>query len=703
VAPAARRRAVGSRLAADAPVRELAGVGPARAEQLAAAGCETVRDLLWHLPLRWEDRRRVTPIGSLREQPAAPVVTVVGRLRAVRSRRIRGRKWPLSEARVEDDTGAARAIWFDRPYLERQIEPGSLYLLSGHLRTVAGEPELLNPSLEPWSGAPPACLTPVYPRLGTLGPAAARRLVDAALERTDLDALDPLPPALLERRRLLSLGAALGALHRPDPEQSLEALVNRTTPAHRRLAYGELFGLQLRLATRRELSRRRPKPRRYVVDDRVRALAREMLPFPLTAAQRRCVRDLVDDLRSPHAMARLLQGDVGAGKTLVAALAMIVALANGHQVAFMAPTELLAEQHRRSLDRLLGPRFPVELWTRSTPDRTATSRRAASGAPLLAVGTHALFESSIRLPRLGLVVIDEQHRFGVEQRRRLASKAHRPDLLVMTATPIPRSLALVLYGDLDLSILDELPPGRRPVSTRLLEAAARDQVLELVREHRARGGRTLVVFPRIAPGEALAPAVETVGRWYLERLGELRGACLTGRMPAAERERVLSDLGAGTLDLLVATTVVEVGLDVPTASLMVIEGAEAFGLSQLHQLRGRVGRGALPSECVAVTGTSTPDARRRLELFAACADGFRIAEADLALRGPGDLLGVRQAGAEPLRVADLARHADLLEAAREDARELARSAEPRRLGDLAGAVSRGLGRRDAPPCEDPPA
>ena len=661
-------------------------MGAARARQLAAGGITTVRDLLWHLPARYEDRRHVVPISEL-GAAALDRVTVVGCLRDVRSQRIAGRRAPFSRALVDDGTGTVRAVWFDRPYLARQVAPDVRYLVSGALRPGSRAVELVNPSVEPWTGAPPATLTPVYPRLGPLGPAAVRRLVAAAMEQVDLEGAEPLPRTLLERRGLPVLGDALRGIHLPAADTEPSSLEQRTSTAHRRLAYGELFALQLRLALRAERGRRRRKPQRYEVDRRVRAIAREALPFRLTGAQRQALETIVGEMRSPWPMARLLQGDVGAGKTIVAALAMLVALANGYQVAFMAPTELLAEQHRRSLGRILGARFPVGLLTRSSDERAAVARRIAAGEPLVAVGTHALLEASVGFSRLGLVVIDEQHRFGVLQRQRLAAKGRRPDLLVMTATPIPRSLALVLYGDLDLSVLGELPPGRRPVATRLVETTAREQVLDAIRRHRAQGGQTYVVFPRIAGGGEV-PSVEERGHWYLDRLPECRGASLTGRTSAPERERVLGELASGRLDLLVATTVVEVGLDVADASLMVIEGAESFGLSQLHQLRGRVGRGERPSECLAVVGSASVQAAERLQTFASCADGFRIAEADLALRGPGDLLGVRQAGVEAFRVASLLRHSELLEAARSDARELVTALDDCSLVELArGAAS----------------
>jgi ATP-dependent DNA helicase RecG len=686
-----RRSRSSPRISLDAPVIEIAGVGPARAAQLESAGVATLRDLLWHLPARYEDRRRIEPIGALTNEDTA-VVSVVGELRDARSQRVPRRRGMLSRATVEDSTGSVRAIWFNRPYLPRQVVPGTTYLLSGSLRAGARAPELVNPSLQRWTGVPPIGLTPVYGRLGPLGPAAVQRLIRAGLDQADFDGVDPLPQELLLRHGLPELSAALREIHQPSAASDPCELNERRTPGHRRLAYGELFGLQLRLAIRRERSRRRTKTLRHAVDDRVRSLAREMLTFTLTGAQRRCLGAVVGDMVAPRAMARLLQGEVGSGKTIVATVAMVVALANGHQVAFMAPTELLAEQHRRSLEGLLRGRFPIGLLTRSSPQRVAVARRAAAGEAMLVVGTHSLIEAGVDFPRLGLVVIDEQHRFGVVQRQRLASKGRRPDLLVMTATPIPRSLALVLYGDLDLSVLDELPPGRQPIQTSLVLAAERDMVLAAIRAHRAAGGQAYVVLPRIAAGDGSVPAVEDTGRWYLDQLADCRGACLTGRTPAPERDRILGGLAAGLLDLVIATTVIEVGIDVPGATLMVIEGAEHFGLSQLHQLRGRVGRSSRPSQCLAVVGALTPEADRRLATFAQCSDGFGIAEADLALRGPGDLLGVRQAGLEALRLADPLRHVALLDAASRDARELAASLDVRSLAEQASEAARGYGQ-----------
>jgi ATP-dependent DNA helicase RecG len=393
-------------------------------------------------------------------------------------------------------------------------------------------------------------------------------------------------------------------------------------------------------------------------------------------------------------MLRLLQGDVGSGKTIVAALALVVALESGLQGAFMAPTEILAEQHYRTLQGLLGERYRLGLVTASASDLAATREALGRGEIQLAVGTHALIQEGLTLPRLGLVVIDEQHRFGVSQRQRLEQKGRRPDVLVMTATPIPRSLALTAYGDLELSILDELPPGRRPIVTEVVPASRRSQVYRRLAEELSAGARAYVVFPLIEESERVAAeSLEGRGEWVRERLGEVPAAVLHGRLGSDEREQALRDFAAGRVKVLIATTVIEVGLDVPEATVMILESAERFGLSQLHQLRGRVGRGERPSRCVAIHGRLTPEARRRLEVFASTLDGFEVAEADLEIRGPGDLLGTRQAGLPRLRAAHLVEDREWLERAREDARALLPRLEEAALGPLRQRVEPRARRR----------
>ncbi len=675
MSPPADRRA--GRLAADTPLSAVRGIGPARAAALAAAGFERVGDLLFHLPARYEDRRTISPAGT-----APPGErTFVGRLRDLRRVPIRRRGLALVRGVLEDDSGSLAVLWFNRPYLAG-LTAGEEYLLHGPLRDGPRGRELVNPSCEAAAGAVQAGrVVPVYPAVGALGPALLRRIFAAVL--ADLDPAEAVPEHLPEelRRRhgLPSLGRALAALHRPDGDPTdPDLLARRRSPAHLRLIYGELLELQLELALLRERQVHVPQGFRYRVDDAIRAVAREILPFTLTAAQKRVLREIVDDLRSPQPMLRLLQGDVGSGKTIVAALSLVVAMESGLQGAFMAPTELLAEQHYDNLRRLLGDRYRVGLLTGSATDLDLRRRELASGDLQLAVGTHALIQEGVAFRRLGLAVIDEQHRFGVVQRQLLQGKGDRPDVLVMTATPIPRSLALTAYGDLELSILDELPPGRRPVATEVVPRGRRAAVYRRLRAELDAGGRAYLVFPLIEESEQVAAAsLEREGEEVRRLLAPHPVAVLHGRVAAADRDRVMRDFAAGRVRALAATTVIEVGVDVPEATEMVIESGERFGLAQLHQLRGRVGRGERPSRCTVVHGALSEEGRRRLEVFAATTDGFAIAEADLEIRGPGDLLGTRQAGLPTLRAANLVLDRDWLARARDDAREvLPRLGEP---------------------------
>ena len=683
-------------LTPDTPLTAVRGIGPARGGAFAAAGYFTVRDLLFHLPHRYEDRRAVTPVG---EVGAAGEVTVRGRLLDLKAVRVRRRGLALVRGAVEDDTGRLAVVWFNRPYLTTWADSGEEYLLHGPVRaTKSGALALLNPSCERAAAAlHGGRIAPVYPAVRGVGPAALRRLLPQLLAALDLPRLaDPLPPDLLERHGLPPLAEALATLHAPPEGVDLDALNGRRSPAHLRLIYGELLELQLELALLRERAVREPRRHHYRIDDRLRQTARAALPFKLTAAQKRVLREIAEDLQSPYPMLRLLQGDVGSGKTIVAALALLIALENGYQAAFMAPTELLAEQHFVGLARLLGKRCSIGLLTGSNRDAGALREALAAGTLDLAVGTHALVQEGVRFRKLGLCVIDEQHRFGVVQRQLLARKGERPDVLVMTATPIPRSLALAAYGDLAQSLLDELPPGRTPIATEVVPVKRRGDVYRRLAAELAAGGRAYVVFPKIEGEPDDAAAVETMGERVRRFLADWPSAVLHGRMPPAERDEVMRAFARGDVQVLVATTVIEVGVDVPEATWMVVESAERFGLAQLHQLRGRVGRGPRPSRCVALHGKLTEDGARRLGVFAGTTDGFVIAEADLALRGPGELLGTRQAGLPVFRVADLAADFAWLQTARDDARELLPRLDEPALAPLRALVEprlRGRGAR----------
>ncbi|HVS16895.1 MAG TPA: ATP-dependent DNA helicase RecG [Thermoanaerobaculia bacterium] len=672
------------RLDLSAAIESAPGVGPARARLLREAGIETLGDLLSTLPQHYEDRRSVSTVAAAtRDRPDA--VTLRVRISALVRRRTRRRGLTVVEGRLQDVTGSLRAVWFNRPYLPAQVAAGAPYLVHGRLRSTARGLELFNASLAPAETATEPGLTPVYGRRGDAAPSLIARLVRGVLgPGPEVPVSDPIPRERLAARGLPSLGAALYAVHRPPADADTGAYEGRESAAHQRLAYDELLLQQLRLAAGRRLHRARPKPHHYRVDDRVRAVARELLPFRLTTAQRRVLGELVADLRRPEPMLRLLQGDVGCGKTVVAGLLMAVAMESGLQAAFMAPTELLAEQHHATFRRLYRDRYRVELLTSSTGE-PRLRQGIARGECDLVVGTHALIVEALDFARLGLVVIDEQHRFGVAQRRRLEEKGERPDVLVMTATPIPRSLAMTAYGDLDLSVIDELPAGRHPPSTHVLPATARERVFAAVERELEAGGQVYVVFPLIEESGGLAAeAVAGLGAEYRRRFAAHGAIEVTGQLTPEQRRSRMDAFVAGRRRVLIATTVIEVGVDVPDAACMVIESAERFGLAQLHQLRGRIGRGARRATCWAVHGDLTEGARERLRVFAETCDGFRIAEADLALRGPGELLGTRQAGRTELRIADPVRHATLLAAARDDARAMVEQQPAEALARLVG-------------------
>ncbi len=618
------------------------------------------------------------------------------------------RRFSRVEAVARDGEARVEVVWFNRPYLANQLEEGVPYLLHGSLRRRGGDGpwQLSNPSVERFDGDGPVAgggVRPVYGRIGEVPPSRVSHLAADAV-RSLRDASGPdwieewLPREERARHGLPRLAEALTEVHLPSAEASIENLNARRSPAHARLAYGEFLLQQLRLAAARRRRRRSGKPHRYRAGGDEWSEAAELLPFRLTGAQERVLGEIAGDLAAPEPMLRLVQGDVGCGKTVLAALSCLIAARSGLQSALMAPTELLAEQHFASLERLLGSRLALALVTssqRAASDGGAVAERIADGGIDLTIGTHALIEERTRFARLGLAVIDEQHRFGVVQRQSLAEKGLRPDLLVMTATPIPRSLALTVYGDLDVSIVDEMPPGRSPVETRVLADGRMEEAVEEVRRRLASGGRAYVVFPLIDGGEGTAaglPSLEEAGREWERALGTPCGV-VHGRLNRRERDETMSRFASGSIQALLATTVIEVGVDVPEATAMVILGAERFGLAQLHQLRGRIGRGTDPALgdplCIALAGKPSPEARRRLEAFAATTDGFRIAEEDLKQRGPGEILGTRQAGVPRFRFGDVARDWKWLVAARQDAADLLdRLAAPENR-----ALRRQLGRR----------
>ena len=658
------------------PVQFVKGVGPQRAEALAKAGVRTMEDLLHHLPLRYEDRRQFGRIADLRpgmKIAVAGTIAVAGLRRA--------RRMALYEIRLDDGAGRLKALWFNQPFLKDTLQKGRRVVLFGAVeRDSYGGAGLMMASPQ-WElvededapGVHTGRIVPVYERLGPLSGKALRRVLTLLARDVPGDLDDPMPADLRARLRVVGRGEALRRLHLPGPDEDVALLNAARGAAHRRLILEELFLFQVGLALRRRGVRQRRKGIAFEVTDRARDAVKRILPFHLTAAQKRVLRQIAEDMKSPHPMNRLVQGDVGSGKTMVALLSMVIAVENDHQAAFMAPTEILADQHFLTFRRLLS-RCPyrVELLSAALKgsERAAALARVASGEAQIVVGTHALIQEGVRFLRLGLAVVDEQHRFGVLQREDLIRKGYDADVLVMTATPIPRTLALTAYGDLDVSVVDERPPGRRPVTTLQRRASERHAVLDLVRAEAAAGRQAYVVYPLVAESEKLEDvraATEMAEEWRAALPGA-RVALLHGRMKSAEKEKVMADFSSGQVQVLVATTVIEVGVDVANATVMVVEHAERFGLAQLHQLRGRVGRGAHPSTCVLLChGRLSDEARARVDVMVSTEDGFAIAERDLEIRGPGDFFGTRQWGLPGLRASNLVRDRDLLEQARGEA------------------------------------
>lgn len=687
---------------ARAPLRFLRGVGPQRAGALARLGLATVEDLLYVLPFRYEDRRRFRRVCELVPGAGESALEVeVLRARTVPTRR---RGLDVFEAIVADATGRLRVRWFNQAYLARVFLPGRRVVLFG--RPVEdryrGDLVLEHPDYEfldepDAEGIHTGRIVPVYRKLGELTSRRVRTLMYQALRLAEAEGLASyVPTATLQRQGLLDRLAALRELHFPGEGADLEALAAGTTPAHRTLAFEEAFLLQLAFIAYRRGLEARGRGTAYEVTDALRTKLARLLPFKLTEAQKRVLREIGADLRAPRPMTRLLQGDVGSGKTIVALLTLLVAVENGYQGALMAPTEILAEQHYRNIARLFedkGADYRVALLTGGVRGaaRERILRELARGQIQLLIGTHALFERGVEFRRLGLVVVDEQHRFGVLQREALVRKGAHPDLLVMTATPIPRSLALTLYGDLDVSVIDALPPGRQPVETRVYSEPERGLVYARVREALAAGRQAYVVVPLVEETEKsdLRAATTLARELQREVFPDVPVGLLHGRMPGEAKERVMRGFVQGRIPILVSTTVVEVGVDVPNATVMVVEHADRFGLSQLHQLRGRVGRGAARSFCALVMSEeASPQARERLELLARTHDGFEIAEKDLEVRGPGMIFGTQQHGLSDLRfLRELIRDPQLIEAARQEARALV--APPQGL-ERARAILQGL-------------
>jgi ATP-dependent DNA helicase RecG len=675
------------------PVQYVKGIGPRLAEILATKGIATVGDLLNYLPFRYEDRLNPRGIAELR---AGEMATVIGEVR--NSGLFRTRKMPIFQLTVGQGRSKLRCLWFNATYLQDKFKPGQLIALYGKVEqdSRSGELQIMQPQVEMLGDAPGDAaddkaaaslevgrIVPIYESAGQ-GHISARwfrRIIRKALDDLTPDLAEFIPAAVRERLALVSPREALWKVHWPEAGESFEDLQSSRTPAHIRLIFEELFFTELGL----ELKRRQLKTETGIafrLDDGVRQAIKKILPFHPTTAQKRVLKEIADDMQKPHPMRRLLQGDVGSGKTIIGFQAAIIAIENGFQVALMAPTEILAQQHYFSARRILenaGYRIVLLTGSLEADRKREVRRHIAQGNAQLVIGTHALLEEKVEFAKPGLVIVDEQHRFGVLQRLKLMKKSGEgtdennpaePDVLVMTATPIPRTLALTLYGDLDLSVLDELPPGRTPIVTRRITDDRSPEVWDFVRKQVAKGHQVYVVYPVIAENEEteLKAAVKMYRELSAKVFADLKVGLLHGRLDSELKDQVMRMFQKGELQILVATTVIEVGVDVPNATVMVIEHAERFGLAQLHQLRGRIGRGAAKSYCVLMTGGKvTEEGERRLDAMARTNDGFQIAELDLELRGPGEFFGTRQAGMPNFRVANLIRDRKLLELAKREA------------------------------------
>jgi ATP-dependent DNA helicase RecG len=659
------------------PLQYLKGVGPRKAADLKRAGLDTVEDLLYRLPFRYEDRSRMQPIATLRPGHKA---AVFGEIKSAHVATTRRRGFRIFHAVLADASGAIRCSWLNQAFLADILQPRATVVVFGDVKLDSSGLHFLNPEFEivsdDLSGLHVGRIVPFYERTGTVTPNMQRKLVRHALDALPAELPDLLDADLRARQGLMARRPAIEASHFPAGDASVAELNAFRTPAQRRLIFEEFFLFQIGHAWRRHETTVERKPHRIAVDDRIRQSAAKVLPFHLTPGQRTATKEIVDDLCLSKPMNRLLQGDVGAGKTIVALLAAIVAMENGLQVAFMAPTEILAKQHYATMAKLLAQtRFRVDLLTGSTPglQRHTILAHLERGTTNLVVGTHALVQDAIKFHGLGLVVIDEQHRFGVAQRAALQEKGLRPDVLLMTATPIPRTLALTDYSELDVSKITGLPPGRKPVRTWVKPESRRDEVYELLRTEIDKGRQVYVIYPLVEESEKvdLKSATEMADHLQAEVFPGRRVALLHGRMKQDAKDQVMHAFMSGAVHVLVSTTVVEVGVDVPNASVMVVEHAERFGLSQLHQLRGRIGRGEWESHCILLYQAPwSDDARERLRTMSETNDGFVIAERDLELRGPGDFFGTRQSGLPKLRTGDLVRDRDIMEEAHREAREL---------------------------------
>lgn len=661
--------------ALNSPVQYLKGIGPKRAQDLGRAGIHILEDLLYYFPKRYEDRSQFKPIGSV---DIGAAVTVKGEVLSKKGRPAYLRRGiDIFEIAVADGTGRIFAVWFNQPYLHRYFNVGDQVILYGKVELYRDRIQMSSPDFEiiedKEAGLDVGRIVPIYRLPQGFSQRVLRKLIRSVLDTQISHLQELLPYDIRARHSLLNIAKSLLNIHFPENEE-------KRLSAYQRLAFEEFFLYQIPLILRK-LKRSDKMGVAFDVKEGFLENSLSMLPFVLTDSQKQCLGEIAADMRSPRPMQRLLQGDVGCGKTVVALLAALAALACGYQAVFMVPTEILAQQHYEKISQLLGsaqkkekkkPRVGLLTGSLSVEEKKETVLKIRSGEIDIVIGTHALLEEGVAFHRLGLIVIDEQHKFGVSQRALLPRKGANPDCLIMTATPIPRTLSLTLYGDLDLSTITQMPAGRGRIMTQALAIEERPKAYDFVKEEVKKGRQAYLIYPLVEESEKLElRAAKSMYKEFKEEIfKDLRVGLVYGKMKRDEQEKTMKKFRDGKIDVLVATTVLEVGIDVANATVMVIEHAERFGLSQLHQMRGRIGRGVHESHCLLVTDPKSEDAQARVKAFVATTDGFKIAEEDLKIRGPGEFFGERQHGLADLKIADPLAQMHLLKAAREDAHKL---------------------------------
>ncbi len=658
----------------DGDVQYIKGVGPKRANMFAEEGIETVEDLLFYLPARYEDRSKLKKIISLKPRET---VTVSGNIISTYLRKTKKKGFTIFEAVIKDDTASIKCLWMNQPYLQNILEKGKKVFLHGKVKRDKYNPstiQIMNPDYE-FAGSDKVHtkgIVPVYGTVGDIHPKRLRRIMKNAVENLSSDIDSFIPSPLEKKREFIGRREALVKVHFPEENTDVEKLNRGNSAAHRRLIYEEFLLLQTGLILKGRKNKEESSGIVFETSDKISSILKDLLPFSLTEAQRRTFAEVVEDMTSPFQMNRLIQGDVGSGKTIVALLSILLAVENGYQTAIMAPTEILAEQHfKKFRDLLKDKEYSIVMLKGSQPagEKKKILEAVESGEADIAVGTHALIQEKVNFEKLGFVVVDEQHRFGVLQRGSIQEKGYNPDIIVMTATPIPRSLALTVYGELDLSVIDELPPGRKKIITKVAEEGKREKIYDFLEKKIKEGGRAYIVYPMIEESEDLdLNAAEEMSEHLNEAFEDFEVGLIHGQMGSEQRDETMNAFQKGEIQILVSTTVIEVGIDVPEANLMVVENAERFGLAQLHQLRGRIGRGEKKSYCILMTGDDISDkARRRMNIMEETSDGFRIAREDLNIRGPGDFFGTQQSGIPDFRIGNIVKDRDILEIARNDA------------------------------------